>query len=801
MALVFFGDLHSPLQCACEIVHALGAPPRLPLRIGLHSGPVIRIPDINGRENVSGSGIDLAQRVMTCGDAGHILLSQSYADLLKPFERWAGCLHELGETEVKHGVRLSLVSFQRGQIGSAACPQQLLTPTNLPFWRTDQFVGRAETLAEMHQRLQSGSPIALVGISGLGKTQAALQYAHLHLRDYPGGVFWINAADSEHLKEDYALLGHSFFGLSETLTLESSVARLRDILSRLPQPALFIFDNVTEATDLALLPASPPCRLLLTTQIKHLAPPSFGAMDLPKLGHGAALDLLHGQAVELSPADRDAALEIAEAVGRLPLALALVAQHRQRLRLPFSEYRQRILTAPAAHQGQEQKLLRALEKAREKFVAATGHKGNIYETIERSYFSLNAPARAALSAACCFAAGSIGRSLLLGALAPPDEERREECEEALADLVDASLISEEAFGEPEEEGREAAPRLRLHELVRLFAQMQLSPAGQSPLITRIADVLTTRLQAANEILDWRGIQPDMAHVSAVTAQCRSLTLPESLSPLLLAWGKYLMLHRDVVQSEAHLREALAMVESRHGPKHPVSAPILRLLGEVEQMQGNAPAALRDARSAMHIARRLFPGPDPELGEYYVTIGFILKENGQVKRARLFYEKMWRLHVDVFGPRHPKVAPCLNNLGMLCADQGLLEEAEGHLREALAIEQIETSKHGPTASMAAYWNNLGRVLAQGERWPEALEYHLTALTLNRRIHGPSHPMVASCLYYAALACHALHRWPEAERHYREALSLYQQLLGEDNFRCGVVTEKLALLAQDQANLLP
>ena len=807
MALVFFGDLHSPLQCACEIALALGTPPRLPLRLGLHSGPVIRTRDINGHENVSGSGINVAQRVMDCGDAGHVLLSQSYADLVRPFKRWAGCLHDLGEVEVKHGVRLSLVSFQRGETGSAARPQRLRTlpppelplPNNLPFWRTDRFVGRRETLAELHRRLLSDIPTVLRGISGLGKTQMALHYAHLHLRDYPGGVFWINAADSEHLKDDYVLLGRSFFGIPEALTLESSVARLRDILSRLSQPTLFIFDNVTEATDLQLLPTSPLCRLLLTTQKNHLAPSGFGVMDLPKLDADSSLALLSGSGPELGTAEREAALEIAEAVGHLPLALALIAQHRHRLRVGFTEYRQRSLAAPAAHQPPERNLLRTLERARGKFVADTGHKGNIYETIERSFLSLNETARTALSTAGCFAAGSIGRSLLLDSLASPDEEAREECEEALADLLDSSLMSEEAPGRPEEGGSEAPePRLRLHELVRLFARAQVSQADQPVLVARIAGILTMRLQQSNEDMDWRGIRPDMAHVSAIVAQCRSLPLPESLTRLLPAWGKYLTLHRDVAGAASHLREALALVEGLYGPQNPQSAPLLRLLGEVEQMQGDSRSALRDARSALRIAKRTFRDPDPEMVEYYVIVGFILKESGQLKRARPFYEKMWRLQVDLFGPRHHKVALCLNNLGLLCKEQGRLEEAERHLREALAIEQMQTSALGPTASMAAYWNTLGRILAESGRWPETLEAHMTALMISRHVHGSAHTMVASCLYYAALACHALHRWQEAETHYREALRIYERLLGEDNYRCGIVKERLALLMQDQAN---
>src|ERR1700732_4553941 len=106
MALVFYTSPEAPAQCAVEISGALKELPRLQLRMGVHSGPVSGVIDVNGHANLAGAGLNMAQRVMDCGDAGHILLSKRVADDLGEYEHWRPLLHVLGECEVKHGVRV-----------------------------------------------------------------------------------------------------------------------------------------------------------------------------------------------------------------------------------------------------------------------------------------------------------------------------------------------------------------------------------------------------------------------------------------------------------------------------------------------------------------------------------------------------------------------------------------------------------------------------------------------------------------------------------------------------------------------
>src|SRR5438128_9794174 len=125
MALVFFQTPEEPVQCAMEIARALKSHPNIRLRMGVHSGPVDQVNDVNDRSNVAGVGINVAQRLMDCGDAGHILISKRVADDLTQDRLWQPLLHDLGEIDVKHGVKLGDVDVYTYELGDPRPPDRL----------------------------------------------------------------------------------------------------------------------------------------------------------------------------------------------------------------------------------------------------------------------------------------------------------------------------------------------------------------------------------------------------------------------------------------------------------------------------------------------------------------------------------------------------------------------------------------------------------------------------------------------------------------------------------------------------
>ncbi len=125
MALVFFNNAEAPVECALEIAEALQRHPHIPLRMGVHSGPINPVSDVNDRSNVTGAGINMAQRVMDCGDVGHILVSRRVAEDLEQYRQWQPYLHDLGECEVKHGVRVHIFNLWTDKLGNRNVPNKL----------------------------------------------------------------------------------------------------------------------------------------------------------------------------------------------------------------------------------------------------------------------------------------------------------------------------------------------------------------------------------------------------------------------------------------------------------------------------------------------------------------------------------------------------------------------------------------------------------------------------------------------------------------------------------------------------
>jgi TolB-like protein/Tfp pilus assembly protein PilF len=162
MALAFFTTPDAPVRCAREISRKLREHPEIRLRMGINSGPVEEVTDVNGRRNVTGAGINLAQRVMDCADAGHILLAKRVADDLAQYGEWQPHLHDLGKVEAKHGVQVEVVNFYEDGIGNSAVPEKIR--------RAEE--GRAALLTKQRRarrrRISIGILSAVVLLLGLG---------------------------------------------------------------------------------------------------------------------------------------------------------------------------------------------------------------------------------------------------------------------------------------------------------------------------------------------------------------------------------------------------------------------------------------------------------------------------------------------------------------------------------------------------------------------------------------------------------------------------------------------------------
>src|ERR1700741_4150847 len=170
-ALVF-RNLEAPVLCAVEIANALRDHPELRVRMGIHSGPVNEVTDLNEQANIAGAGINIAQRVMDCGDAGHILLSRHVAEDLEHYPRWQPFLHRLGDCKSKDGARVSIVNLYSDAFGNPALPEKLRGAQ--PAMRQSPTAEAASTKPFVSTRMAIVSVLALA-ILALALTAILLQ--------------------------------------------------------------------------------------------------------------------------------------------------------------------------------------------------------------------------------------------------------------------------------------------------------------------------------------------------------------------------------------------------------------------------------------------------------------------------------------------------------------------------------------------------------------------------------------------------------------------------------------------------
>ncbi len=241
MVLVFFDDPEAPVECASQIAAALKNRSDIPLRMGIHSGPVNQVIDVNDRSNIAGAGIDIAQRVMDCGDAGHILLSKRVADDLAPLPRWNPHLHDLGECEVKHGRKISLVNFYTDQVGNQEPPSKcrIATPPSgrrkLPFLIGAVTTASALILAFALFRMTGRSGRDVHGSSSAGplpaKSIAVLPFENLS--HDPENAYFADGIQEEILTRLSKIADLKVISHTSTQRYKSAPANLSEIATQL----------------------------------------------------------------------------------------------------------------------------------------------------------------------------------------------------------------------------------------------------------------------------------------------------------------------------------------------------------------------------------------------------------------------------------------------------------------------------------------------------------------------------------------------------------------------------------------
>jgi len=642
-------------------------------------------------------------------------------------------------------------------------------PVYLPAGHNPRFAGRDGVMEEMHQALMDPHPVptTLVGLGGIGKTQLAIEYALKHQQDYPGGIFWFDARSTAALLESYVDYGQSDFEVSPGIPARRAAMRVQDALQKLPRPALLIYDNLNEGTELAHLPVVGPCRILITTREGWLVPQEYRAFKLPDLDADTALGLLLSPDQTYSAEEREAARELAEKVGRLPLALALIV--RPARQEGFVAYRDRFVR----HR------MEALEQARRNFVTSTKHNGAIFDAIDLSYQRLEASAQTVLHAASCFAGQGISRDLLRQSASITDFDN------AIQQLQDFSLLSAEENG-----------RFSLHELVRVFAQGRMPETERSLLVQRLAEIWTRLLTDFNARNAWSEARVEIGHYRTLVELCgeewaeQDIAIQHHRHPFLLQLAGFLTEQGEREEAVRYFEMGLRVVDGLYPQRNLHAVDFLLPLALTRQGDGDRRGAISLARQALRLARAESPPTSSEWAEYLREVGYLLRKLGHLRLALICLRRVLPILEAVHGRQHPQVARALNNLGVVYEHLNDLPPALAALNEAIAIDE---QFFGPNSvQVATRLNNRGPVLGKMERWREAQSDHRRALEILEGIHSPEHLDIINTLWNLAEACYALHEKEESRRLYERILPIVEKFAGYNHPISQEIRDKLRLL---------
>jgi tetratricopeptide (TPR) repeat protein len=597
---------------------------------------------------------------------------------------------------------------------------------NVPHRQNPNFTGREELLEALRESLAAGQATALTqaalhGLGGVGKTQLALEYAFRHFRDKQDYdiVWWLRAEDPLALAGDYAALAAELDlpekGAAEQ---EDQVAAVRRWLSQHDR-WLLIFDNAGKPEDLmSYLPQGGGGQVLITSRYaawRGTARP----LDVRVWHRGESVAFILKRTGQQ---DEAAAVELAQELGDLPLALEQAGAYIDGCRCSISHYLELFRT-------RRQEILK-------KGKISPDYPETVATTWEISFRKLQeeAPAAAALLNLCAFLApDDIPREILeKGAAHLPQDLAAAvkdplAWDEALAALRRYSLL---------EVGEDS---LAVHRLVQAVVRDRLDEEGQKQWAGAAVETVNAALSADvdTNVKIWPWYSRLLPHALAAAAygETFEIALPAA-GRLLNQAGFYLGIRAEFEAAKNCYAHALAIMEHIKGPNHPHVAITANNLGRVLKDLGDLAGARAHYERALAIDEAAYGPNDPDVAIDVNNLGRLLKDLGDLAGARAHFERALAIWERVHGPNHPLVATAVNNLGLVLQELGDLEGAKEHFERSLAIDEAAYGPNHPDVAIDV--NNLGGVLKNLGDLEGARSHLERALAILRQFLGEDHP---------------------------------------------------------------
>jgi tetratricopeptide (TPR) repeat protein len=622
------------------------------------------------------------------------------------------------------------------------------------------FMGREDSLKQLAAWLKDKSEVAIsqvvgiTGMSGVGKTQLACEFAHRYGRFFSGGVFWLSFARPDLIPIEVAACGR----LAEISPLEIRVNQvLSDWESEIPR--LLIFDDCEDPLVLAKwLPRGGGSRVLVTSRQGNWAPElNIQPLPMEPFPRSASIILLRGDVVdwEIDDSDLDA---VASELEDNPLALQLAGSFLRTYRQSVKpvEYLNALLKPGA----QKVRSLREVE-----FTSA-GNELKIERTIAVSIDRLSQESEPnhlvldLLRQIACFVPGEwIPRELLMKS-AGVEQTDKDALGEGLNQLLGLCLVDENRAGD-----------LRMHRLVARFIRDVLPDADS---LARVENAVFSAAVAANQSGNPARMQPIIVHLKQFTDNLLKKNTRQA-ARLANELGYYLEVIGDYAVARLYFKQAVLINRNVLGEQHPDTTVSYNNLGGLLVKMGNYPAARSYYRQSLAIRRKVLGEEHPDTARSFNNLGNLTQIMGDYPAARSFYEQGLAIRRKLVGEEHPDTATSLYNLGGVMLKMGDYPSARWYYEKALEIRRKVLGEEHPDTATSL--NDMGELMQEMGDQPGAQTYYEQALAIRRKTLGPEHPDTAVSLSKLGGLLQSMNNYPSARNYFEQSLMINRQVLGE------------------------
>jgi tetratricopeptide (TPR) repeat protein len=653
-----------------------------------------------------------------------------------------------------------LDALKKGDAGSIAKPR------NLPFASLGAlFAGRDEELANLHNALlgAKGTPVALHGLGGIGKTRLAIEYAWSREAIYSALLF-VSASDGAALNAGLAALT-----AFENLDLPEKEARddatkITAVLRwlELNPTWLMILDNVDDKEAVVavakLMPRLKGGHVVVTARASNF-PANVRKLEVSTLDENAAGQFLLARTDgDRSKNKDDVALagKLARELGGLALGLEQAGAHIVTDRIGFARY------------------LKLWSESREKALAwadatVTGSDRTLATTWATSVARLSPKSRRLLDRLVFFAPDPVPDSLLDVPI--PDQASDADAYEARAGLYAYSLISRTTH-----EGGTSA--FVVHRLVQDFAGRAMSAERRTQALREALEWVNKAFVGdPQDMRSWVVLDPLAPHAFAVARHADAAEIPEPTARMFSDLGVLFDVKADYGAAEQLKRRALTIGEKSSGPNHPDVGIRLNNLALLLQATNRPAEAEPLYRRALAIAEKNYGSNHSSVALNLNNLAQLLLAANDLAQAETLMRRALAIDEKTYGPDHPSVARDLNNLANLLQATNRLADAEPLMRRVLAMQEARLGSDHPHVAIGL--NNLSQLLQVTSRLEEAEPLLRRALAIDEKVLGPGHPNVAIRLNNLGLLLQATNRLAEAEPLHRRAVAILGTSLGPDH----------------------